>query len=149
MIIRRSHAPSVFSSVRRQIVARLRSGEAVAAVAIETGICEATLFRWKRQALIDAGAIEGVPSVEVDELAAAHKRIAQLEAELALTRDACELFNDEAVVPQNADARSLRADRARIFSPIRLPDHGINLIVAAVPSAQAHPGPAGAAVDRR
>ncbi|GAB3230073.1 transposase [Mycolicibacterium hippocampi] len=87
------------SSVRRQIVARLRSGEAVAAVAIETGICEATLFRWKRQALIDAGAIEGVPSVEVDELAAAHKRIAQLEAELALTRDACELFNDEAVVP--------------------------------------------------
>jgi transposase InsO family protein len=37
--------------------------------------------------------------VEADELAAAHKRIAQLEAELALTRDACELFNDEAVVP--------------------------------------------------
>lgn len=87
------------SSVRRQIVARLRSGEPVAAVAIETGICEATFFRWKRQALIDAGVIDGVPSVEADELAAAHKRIAQLEAELALTRDACELFNDEAVVP--------------------------------------------------
>lgn len=87
------------SSVRRQIVARLRSGEPVAAVAIDTGICEATLFRWKRQALIDAGVIEGVPSVEADELAAAHKRIAHLEAELALTRDACELFNDEAVVP--------------------------------------------------
>jgi len=87
------------ATVRRQIVARLRSGEAVAAVAAETGICEATLFRWKRQALIDAGVIEGTPSVEADELAAAHKRIAQLEAELALTRDACELFNAEAVVP--------------------------------------------------
>ena len=37
------------SSVRRQIVARLRSGEPVAAVAAETGICQATLFRWKRQ----------------------------------------------------------------------------------------------------
>lgn len=37
--------------------------------------------------------------LEADELAAAHKRIAQLEAELALTRDACELFNDEAVMP--------------------------------------------------
>jgi hypothetical protein len=46
--------------------------------------------------------------VEADELAAARKRIAQLESELALTRDACKLFNDEVVVPPNADARSLR-----------------------------------------
>src|SRR3954453_8039358 len=87
------------SSVRRQIVSRRRAGEPVAAVAVETGVCQATLFRWKRQALIDAGVIEGIPSVEADELAAAHKRLPQLEAELALTRDACELFNAEAVVP--------------------------------------------------
>jgi putative transposase len=87
------------SSVRRQIVARLRSGEPMAAGAVHTGICQATLFRWKRQALVDAGVIEGTASVEADELAAAHKRIAQLEAELALTRDACELFNEQAVVP--------------------------------------------------
>lgn len=45
-------------------------------MAAETGIWQATLFRWKRQALIDAGVIEGTPSVEADELAAAHKRIA-------------------------------------------------------------------------
>ena len=87
------------ASVRRQIVIRLRSGESVAAIAVDTGICQATLFRWKRQALIDSGVIEGIASVEADELAAAHRRIAALEAELALTRDACELFNDEAVVP--------------------------------------------------
>jgi transposase InsO family protein/transposase-like protein len=87
------------ASVRRQIIVRLRSGESVAAVAVDTGICQATLFRWKRQALIDSGVIDGIPSVEADELAAAHRRIAALEAELALTRDACELFNDEAVVP--------------------------------------------------
>ena len=43
--------------------------------------------------------MEGVPSVEADELAAARKRIAALEAELALTRDACELFDEQAVVP--------------------------------------------------
>lgn len=87
------------ASVRRQIIVRLRSGESVAAVAVDTGVCQATLFRWKRQELIDSGVIEGIASVEADELAAAHKRIAALEAELALTRDACELFNDEAVVP--------------------------------------------------
>jgi putative transposase len=49
--------------------------------------------------LIDAGVIEGTPSVEADELAGARKRVAQLEAELSLTRDACELFNAGAVVP--------------------------------------------------
>jgi len=43
----------------------------VATVAAETGICQATLFRWKRQALIEAGIVEGIPSVEADELAAA------------------------------------------------------------------------------
>jgi transposase-like protein len=59
----------------------LREGEPVAAVAVDTGICEATLFRWKHQALIDAGVVEGIPSVETDELAAARKRIAALEAE--------------------------------------------------------------------
>jgi hypothetical protein len=37
--------------------------------------------------------------VVADELAAAPIRIAELEAELVLTRDACDLFNDEAVVP--------------------------------------------------
>ncbi|BBX63612.1 hypothetical protein MSAS_27860 [Mycobacterium saskatchewanense] len=95
------------ATVRRQIIHRPRSGEVVAAIATETGIAEATLFRWKRQALIDAGIIEGIPSVEADELAAAHRRIARLEAELTLTREACGLFNDQAVVPQNAGARSL------------------------------------------
>jgi len=96
------------ATVRRQIVSRLRSGEAVAAVAAETGICQATLFRWKRQALIDVGVIEGTPSVEADELAAAHKRIAQLEAELALTRDAWSCSTPRRWCPQNADARSLK-----------------------------------------
>jgi transposase-like protein len=84
------HMPRMYpATVRRQIVSRLRSGEPVAVVAADTGICQAKLFRWKRQALTDASVIEGIPSVEADELAAAHKRIAQLEAELALTRDAC------------------------------------------------------------
>jgi transposase-like protein len=87
------------ATVRGQIVSRLRLGEAVAALAADAGIAQAILFRWQRQALIDASVIEGTPSVEADEPAGAHKRIAALEAELALTRDACELFNAETVVP--------------------------------------------------
>jgi hypothetical protein len=38
-------------TVRRQIISRLGSGEPVAAVTAEAGIAQATLFRWKRQAL--------------------------------------------------------------------------------------------------
>lgn len=49
--------------------------------------------------LIDDGVIEWTPSVEADELAAAHKRIAALEDELASTWDGRELFNEQAVVP--------------------------------------------------
>ncbi|WP_155769332.1 IS3 family transposase [Mycobacterium asiaticum] len=86
-------------TVRRQIAQRLGSGESVVTIAAETGIAQSTLFRWKHQALIDAGVIDGIASVEADELSAAHRRIAQLEAELALTRDACELFNAGVVVP--------------------------------------------------
>lgn len=65
MIIGRSHAPYVFAVGARQFAVRPRWGEPVAAVAVETGICQATLFRWKRQALVDAGAVEGTPSVEL------------------------------------------------------------------------------------
>jgi transposase-like protein len=48
------------ATVRRQILSSLRPSEPVAVVAAATGICQATLFRWKRQALVDAGVIEGV-----------------------------------------------------------------------------------------
>jgi len=68
-------------------VCALRAGKPVAEIAVGTGISEATLFRWKTQALVDVGVCTGLPSVEADELASAHRRIAQLEAELKLTRD--------------------------------------------------------------
>lgn len=76
-------------SVHRQVCARLPAGEPVARIAAETGISPATFFRWKTQVLVDAGVREGAPSVEIGELSSAKKRIAQLEAELKLTRSAC------------------------------------------------------------
>lgn len=94
-------------SVRRQVWSRLRAGEPAAEIAAETGISSATLFRWKTQVLVDAGVRKGVPSVETDEPASAKKRIARLEAELKITRDACELFNEQAVVvPPKGGSRS-------------------------------------------
>ena len=64
------------ATVRRQIVSRLRLGEPVAAVAAETGICQATLFRWKHQALIDAGVGEARHLAGLDaELIDQHARL--------------------------------------------------------------------------
>ncbi|MEU1525387.1 hypothetical protein ABZ413_24635 [Nocardia rhamnosiphila] len=47
-----------------------------------------------------------MPSVEADELASAHRRIAQLEAELKLTKDACELFDEQVVISPKGNTRS-------------------------------------------
>lgn len=97
--------PRYSTSVRRQVCRRLRAGEPVSGLAVETGISQATLFRWKAQALIDDGVRDGIPSVEADELATAQRRIAQLEAELALTRDACALFDEQAVITPKGKSR--------------------------------------------
>jgi transposase-like protein len=114
------HMPRMYpATVRRQIVSRLRSGEPVAVVAADTGICPAKLFRWKRQALTDASVIEGLPSVEADELAAAHKRIAQLEAELALTRDACTIAPPSGALSGAARPRIPHRDRDHVRAALR------------------------------
>lgn len=62
----------------------------------------------EHRALIDAGVIGGIPSRQADELAAARKRVAVLEAELAPTRDARSWSTRGRWCPQNADARSLK-----------------------------------------
>jgi transposase-like protein len=67
---------------RRAVCVRLVAGEKVSSVSKDLGVSEATLYLWKRQALIDAGRVEGVKSFEADELARAHKTITELEAEL-------------------------------------------------------------------
>ena len=91
---------------RRAACARLVTGEKVMALSKELGVSEATLYLWKRQALIDAGRSEGVKSFEADELAQAHKTIAELEAELEITRAAVALFNGEEPVSPKGGARS-------------------------------------------
>ena len=66
---------------------------------------EATLHLWKRQALIDADLRTGTKSSEFDELAQAHKTIAELEAELEAVKAASALFNGEEPVSPKGGAR--------------------------------------------
>jgi transposase-like protein len=94
---------------RRAVCARLVAGERVSSLSKEVEVSEGTLYRWKRQALIDAGRSVGVKSFEADELAQAHKTIAGLEAELEITRAAVALFNGEEPVSPKGGARLPKA----------------------------------------
>ncbi|RNL59090.1 transposase, partial [Arthrobacter oryzae] len=61
------------ASVRRGLSERMRQGEAVLAVHAESGICLGTLYRWKHQALVDAGLAAGTPSTQAPDLQSAAK----------------------------------------------------------------------------
>jgi transposase-like protein len=82
------------------------AGERVEALAVEMKVSPGTLYRWKHQALIDAGRKPGQKSYEPDELARARRRIKDLEAELELVKAASALFNGEEVVRPKRSARS-------------------------------------------
>ena len=94
------------TSFREVACQRMLAGELVVKLAVEFEVAAATLYRWKRQALIDAGRCPGVKSYEPDELARARQRIKDLEAELELVKAASALFNGDEVVRPKGSAQS-------------------------------------------
>jgi len=74
-------------------------------VARDLGISEQTVYTWRRQDRIDRGLLPGLTSAEKAELVAAKRRIAELEAELAIHRRASELLGD-VVSPKDGSRRS-------------------------------------------
>jgi putative transposase len=84
---------------RRRVLELVRAGRPVRAVAAELGLAEATVYRWKAQDLIDRGVKPGTSTSEQGELAAARRRIKELETELALVTQAAKLF-EEGVRPK-------------------------------------------------
>jgi len=91
---------------RIRVCERLLAGEAVKDLVIEFGVSEVTLYRWRRQAEIDAGQRPGAKSFEADPLQAARRRVIELEAELKLVKAASELFIDGAVDPKGSSRLS-------------------------------------------
>jgi len=87
--------PTVF---RQALVDRMLAGESVLSLVAETGVPEQTLHRWKAQGRVDADLAEGVTSSESQALRDAHRRIKELEDELALVKAASEIHDAQAVV---------------------------------------------------
>jgi len=90
------------AELRRQVCERMLAGEAVKDLVVELGICDHTLYRWRRQARIDAGQRRGAKSFEADPLAAARRRIKELEAELKVVKAASELFAEGGASPKGS-----------------------------------------------
>lgn len=79
---------------RRRVLDLVEAGRRVAEVAQDLGITEQTICNWRRQDRIDRGLEAGLTTAERSELAAARKRIRELEAELAVHRRATELWKE-------------------------------------------------------
>lgn len=91
---------------RKRAVELVRSGRPVVEVARLLEVSEQTLYVWRRQDRIDRGELAGITMSEGAELAAARRRIRELETELAIHRRAAELL--KAVVPPKGASRRSR-----------------------------------------
>lgn len=91
---------------RDEACRRMLEGERVEELAVELDVAAGTLYRWKHQALVDAGRKPGIKSYEPDELARARRRIAELETELEMVKAASALFNGEEPIRPKGSARS-------------------------------------------
>jgi transposase len=77
---------------RQRVLDLIAAGRRVRGVAADLGISEQTVYSWRRQERVDQGIDPGLTSAERAELAAARRRIRELEAELAIHRQAAELL---------------------------------------------------------
>jgi transposase len=95
--------PSSYSfDVRRQVVELARSGTRVAQLSATFGMTETTIYNWLKQDRIDRGEEAGQTTDQQLELAAAKRRIKQLETELAVSRKINTVFLKEGVSPKGS-----------------------------------------------
>lgn len=77
---------------RRKVLDLIEAGKPVSEIAVQLGVSDQTIYNWRNQERIDRGQRAGVSTTESAELAAARKRIRELETELAVTKRANELL---------------------------------------------------------
>ena len=82
------------AELQRRVVDLLGTGRKVADAGRDLGVSEQAIYGWRRQEQIDRGLEPGLSTAEKAELAAAKRRIRELEAELAVHRRASELLKE-------------------------------------------------------
>jgi transposase len=89
-------------SCAHQVVQLARAGTRVAQLAVTFAVSEATVYNWLRQDRIDRGELDGLSTDQAVELAAAKRRIRQLETELAISRRVNEVFLEQHLPPKGS-----------------------------------------------
>ena len=93
---------------RRKVLDLVDAGRPVAEIADQLGVTAQTVYNWRNQDLIDRGVRVGTSTSESAELAAAKKRIRELETELAVTKRANELLRAQSD-PKGGGRSSLKS----------------------------------------
>ena len=91
---------------RRRALELVRVGRSVKDVARLLEVSDQTVYTWRRQDQIDRGEVAGLTTPQHAELAAARRRIVELETELAIHRRAAEIVKE--VVTSKGGSRRLR-----------------------------------------
>ncbi|TNC49296.1 transposase [Mumia zhuanghuii] len=97
--------PGYPAEFRRKVLDLLAEGRSVASVAHDLDVSDQTIYNWRRQDRIDRGEQLGLTTAERGELAAAKKRIAELETELNVARGAVDVLKEDAS-PKGGTRRS-------------------------------------------
>lgn len=79
---------------RRKVLDLVATGRPVAQIAADLAVSDQTIYTWRRQGMIDSGHLPGLNRHEKAELAAANKRIGELETEVAILTRARELLKE-------------------------------------------------------
>jgi len=82
-----------------------RSGRPATELSADYGVSVATIYRWINQDRIDHGEVPGTTGAENAELAAAKKRIRELEHELDLIRKAAAIFDEQLEIRPKGSTR--------------------------------------------
>ena len=69
-------------------------------LAVTFQVSEATVYNWTKQDKTDRGEIAGLSTDQAIEIAAARRRIKQLETELAVSRKVNEVFLSQDLAPK-------------------------------------------------
>jgi transposase len=88
--------------VRRQVLELAGVGTRVKQLALTFAISEATIYNWLKQDKIDRGELDGLSTEQAIELAAAKRRIRQLETELAVARKVNQVFLEQGLPPKGS-----------------------------------------------
>lgn len=86
--------------VRRQVVELARAGTKVSQLSETFGMTQASIYNWLKQDRVDRGEAPGLSTEGQMELAAAKRRVRQLETELAVSRKVNEVFLEQNLPPK-------------------------------------------------